>query len=238
MTAARHLEVVGPAPTLDELANTVRREHALAANASMQVVEHAIRAGEALNDAKTLVPRGGWERWLVDEFPDRHPKTLRTYMRLAKHADTVRGAHPLTIKAADRLLIGESFRPADDELRDEAKKLRAKGMTLKAIATELGVSQNAVSLWLNPKLAERRRNQRRQESRAARRALHRQERDRAVKRAGGDIAASYAFIRRAALALEEAAYGETDREVRNHLNSALERAYRVEDEIVRASKLK
>lgn len=236
MTAA-HLQVVGSEPTLHELANTVRREDQLAAQAGEALVAHAVNAGKALIAAKQLVAHGDWEAWLKDEFPDRHPKTMRLYARLARHEDVLLARRPTTITAAQRLIAGETLRPPSHELRDEAKKLAKQKVPQREIADRLGVSPTTIGAWLNPAIAERRRTRLRQESRYARRARHRAERDAAVKKVGGDVAEAYTLIRRAALALEEAGYEATDREVKGHLDGALGRLYAAEDEIVRASRL-
>lgn len=232
-----HLQVVGSEPTLVELANTVRREDQLASQAGVALVEHAVNAGKALIEAKRLVPHGEWEEWLKEQFPDRHTKTLRLYARLARHEDVLIAKRPSTITAAQRLIAGETLRPPGHELRDEAKKLAKQKVPQREIADRLGVSPTTIGAWLNPAIAERRRQRLRQESRFARRARHRAERDAAVKRVGGDVAEAYTFVRRAALALEEAGCDAPNREVKGHLDAALGGLYRVEDEIVRASRL-
>lgn len=231
-------EVVGPPPTLDELANTVRREHAQLVNAGAAMIEHAIRAGDALCLAKEQVERGGWDRWLKDEFPDKHPKTLRLYMRVARYQDRVRAAQPATLTAAHRLLAGEAFRPHTDELREEARRLsREEGLSIVEISARLGASKHAIGGWLNPAQAERRRQRMRQESREARRALHRQQRDRAARKAGGSVGEAYALVRKALQSLEDAHRKEADRETKRHIERAMRRAGSGEDEIVKACRL-
>lgn len=232
--------VLGQLPgevTLDQLAETVRREHQLAEQSAVAMVEHAIRAGDALRAAKEQVGHGGWERWLMAEFPDKHPKTLRLYMRLSNHQDRVREDQPATIAGAQRLLLGEASRPNDAEMRDEARALAKQGMSRWAISQKLGVSHHAVGSWLDPRLAEKRRQRRRQESRAARRALHEKQRASEVRRAGGSIAEAYALLRKALQALERAAEENQDREVKASISLAMARLHSGEDHIVKASKL-
>lgn len=238
---ARHLEVVGPPPTLRELANAAKREHAMVLNVGSEMIGHAIAAGDALLEAKKLVPRGGWEDWLVENL-DYSMTTAQTYMRFARHREQLVDAQALTIAGARRLLHGAAQSNVDEDLQHEARRLRktkrdGRPMAYSDIAERLGVPQPTVWRWCNPEAERRRLAQARQRSMAGRRALKRQERDRAVKKKGGAVADSYAYIRRAALALDEAREDETDPEVKRHISAALDRLYRVEDEIVRASKL-
>jgi hypothetical protein len=223
--------------TLEELADAVRREHALAAQAGATMVEHAIRAGDALRAAKNQIERGGWERWIAQEFPDKHAKTLRLYMRLSKYQEHVRTMQPGSIVHAQQLLAGEAIRPHETELRDAARNLSQRGKTQKQITAELGVSLYAVQSWLNPRLLERRRSLRAQESRAARRALHQQQRQSSVRKVGGPIAEGYALVRRALQTMEHASEGQLDSEARQAVLKAISRLHAAEDQIVRASKL-
>jgi len=66
-----------------------RLEHlAATANAAhRKAVSNALVAGQALLEAKQLVPHGGWRQWLADnvEFSER---TARVYMQAAKHPET------------------------------------------------------------------------------------------------------------------------------------------------------
>jgi hypothetical protein len=240
MTAA--LTVVEAPATLEslplsDLAEVVRQEHALVAQAGATMVEHAIRAGDALRTAKAHVQRGGWEAWLGQEFPDKHPKTLRLYMRLSKFQERVREAQPASIVHAQRMLAFEAIRPHEDELREEAHSLHQQGLTQKDIAAQLGVSHYAVASWLNPKLREQRRAKKNQQSKAARRALHDKQRKAAVARVGGPISHAYGHVRKALDALQEAADGQLDREARQAVHRAIGRLHTAEDLIVKASKL-
>lgn len=74
--------------TLFELADIANREHRLAFDSFVGVVEHAIRAGEALNEAKSLLQHGEWLPWLADNFKG-HENTARNYMRLAANPQHV-----------------------------------------------------------------------------------------------------------------------------------------------------
>lgn len=87
--ATTALEVLDRAPTLDDLAETARREHRLAVQASVSMVEHAIRAGDALIAAKERVPKGQWGAWLEENFRASR-ETANGYARVALYQDRVR----------------------------------------------------------------------------------------------------------------------------------------------------
>lgn len=223
--------------TLEELAAAVRTEHAAAVEAGGTMVERAIRAGDALRAAKEQVERGGWERWLTAEFPELHPKTLRLYMRLSKYQVRVRAARPSTVTQAHRLLLGEAVKPADAEMREEAKRLIKGGMSQRAAARELGLSQDALRTLVDPRHVERRRARRRAESREARRVRLQKERATEAAKVGGGLAEAYSLVRKAAQALERAA-AETNGDAHQAVRSAQSRLYSVEDHIAKAVRLK
>lgn len=72
--------------TLAGLATAIQSEHDAATTAARTAIEHAIRCGELLTEAKAQVPHGGWAGWLAEHFP-ASDRTARGYMRLAAHAD-------------------------------------------------------------------------------------------------------------------------------------------------------
>ncbi|WP_375308393.1 DUF3102 domain-containing protein [Bradyrhizobium sp. A11] len=80
---------VAPA-RLRELAATIRHEHEAAAEAVRRGLNHAIAAGQLLNEAKVLLRHGEWLPWLRDHcaISDR---TARLYMSLAKNRDLLDG---------------------------------------------------------------------------------------------------------------------------------------------------
>jgi hypothetical protein len=65
------------------LSNQIMAEHEAASASLRSGVEHAIRAGELLLEAKRLHRRGQWTKWIADNlsFSDR---TARAYMQLAR----------------------------------------------------------------------------------------------------------------------------------------------------------
>lgn len=72
--------------TLTTLAGEIVAEHDAAQGAFRSAVEHAIRCGELLIEAKAEIGHGGWGGWLEENFP-ASDRTARGYMRLARHGD-------------------------------------------------------------------------------------------------------------------------------------------------------
>ena len=104
---------------LDELRAGIEREHAAAAAAFRTSVDHAIRAGELLAEAKALVGHGHW----LDRVDANFPASLRTaqdYMKLAKHPeDAQRVAHLGVGQALRALGVGE---PAETDAIEVAQE--------------------------------------------------------------------------------------------------------------------
>lgn len=66
-----HGEVVTPGDErLRELAEIFNREHEAMVGAVRVAIDHAVRAGEALIEAKQLVPPGQWGKWLDAVTPN------------------------------------------------------------------------------------------------------------------------------------------------------------------------
>ena len=70
--------------------------------AEINILSHATRCGEALNDAKAIIEHGKWSNWLKANCPKIHQTTANDYMRIAAHPDEIKGA--LSIRAALKLL--------------------------------------------------------------------------------------------------------------------------------------
>jgi transcriptional regulator with XRE-family HTH domain len=229
--------------SLDELADIANREHELTQAAATSMLEHAIAAGTALLEAKDLCGHGNWIPWLEANF-HATGHLARIYMRLSRHQDKVREAGFTGIGQAQAWLAREGTPAAWDSkppwVHEEARRLRFdEKMTLKEIAEELRVSPTSVHRWVDPGAYERARlaTQRyMQRQRDAQAALERQGRERSIKRAGGSIAESYAFVRRALQSLDRALEQEQDREAKEAIRSAMQRMYGVEDQIVAASR--
>ncbi len=74
-------------PALDALADRINSEH-VACHASMQKgLEHALKAGTLLLEAKAGLPHGAWLPWLGENCPDVSERTAQRYMRIAENQD-------------------------------------------------------------------------------------------------------------------------------------------------------
>jgi len=93
---------------LEELAERANEEHRAAEDSVKQSVFHAIRAGEALLQAKSLCVHGTWSLWLRQNFKGRD-RTANLYMQLAgTYGDDPQRVANLSLRRAV-----ESLREAD-----------------------------------------------------------------------------------------------------------------------------
>jgi len=117
--------VVNPAGSNDdfmELAEDVKRELQLCQKDSTSFLEHAIRAGELLNEAKGAVGHGKVYKWL-EENCDVSKRQAQRYMTLAKHRDRFEGpnatrASHLTQRGALGMLT-RGLNGADEDSSEE-----------------------------------------------------------------------------------------------------------------------
>lgn len=246
-------EVLEPGQrSLRELADEANREHALVLEAGASMLEHAIRAGAALNAAKERVADGEWVQWLADNFADRSPASANSYMRLSRYEHEVRASGVGGVRAAAQYLVAIGAphnrlgRPRHPTwMREEAVRLREEGATLRKVASELGVSHQMVLAWTDPERVRRhaamsraRTRERRAAESAAARALKEQERQQAIKRAVRKAGAAeqelYAMGERMQDVMGQAHREATDPEKRRHYALAGEHYRKMRDEIVRA----
>jgi hypothetical protein len=75
--------------SLDKLAEEINAEHRAFASTFRKSVEHGIRAGELLAQAKSQCQHGAWLPWLEANF-EGAPRTAQEYMRLHNHRDEIR----------------------------------------------------------------------------------------------------------------------------------------------------
>lgn len=107
-------ELVLAQTSLDDLAAEIRREHEACEQHARSAVEHAIRAGELLIEAKAQVRHGEWLPWLGVNFPG-HYNLASAYMRLARNSQRV--VNSSSLRAALKELAEP--RADDDDESDE-----------------------------------------------------------------------------------------------------------------------
>lgn len=244
------MSLVLAAPQTDQLraiADRANAEHAEALAAVRSALIHAINCGDALLEARPLVPEGRWMDWLRDNF-DGSQASAQQYMRLAFYKEHILGAgEALQIKSAYTYLRGlpaidgRARRgrrpPPPEEQVSEARRLREAGMTYDAIGEVLAMSGKTIRIWLNPQAGKTQNQAKRREyarRKAARLALQEKERAALVKKSGGAVAESYSLLRRTAQALDRAAQEAAAREDRAAIVDALQAVHTAEDHLVRA----
>lgn len=233
---------------LEGLARIANSEHAqVEARARAAVGEishgvlHGIRAGEALMEAKSRHDgNSNWTEWLDKNVGFRRA-TAQTYMRWAFYKDEITQLQdvPVTTHNLRQLLRGLPMVPrttdrrtVPDEDRQEIKELVTEGVSAMEVARRFDVHHSTVRRITDPdydRKAKEKLKRKRDRQAAAKKALDRQERDAAAKRAGGDVAKSYSLVRQLASALD-AAMSDADTG-RDDLRMALTYAHRAEDHI-------
>lgn len=213
-------------------------EHSAVLEAAHTVIEHMIRAGEALCAIRdTFPPRGGWQDWLR-EHVHVSQGTVHLYMRFARYQQLLRDGGAVDVLSARRVLDGlPKTSWSNQTVIAEARRLKREGWTLKAIAEHMGHTPRTISRWVNPEQEQRRRNRRQRFTQAGRRAALKAQREAVIKRKGGQTQAAYGYVRKALDALQHAGENEGDVEAKRHLQTAMNRLYAAEDELVKASKL-
>lgn len=227
-----------PIKTLATLAETANAEHRFTVGAALSAVEHAVRGGEALIEARSIVGAEGWHAWLGKNFHATH-HTASHYMRIAAYHREVREAGITGIFEALRFLAGRpQLFGGPGERAQQARQLRSAGRTVNEIAAVLGVRSSTVDNYLNPKKAQERSERSRRRRLEAQRALDQQKRDREIKAAaraaGGAIAALYADTERMQDTLGRASREAKDARSRHALDEAGMHYRKMRDEIVRA----
>jgi hypothetical protein len=81
------------------LSSAIEREHDAAQRSFRAAVDHAIRCGELLTEAKAQVGHGVWGQWVRENFPASE-RTARDYMRLANGYRNRQPTADLTIAEA------------------------------------------------------------------------------------------------------------------------------------------
>ena len=110
-----------PIDALTLLANRIQSAHKFIVENSQRILERAIEAGEALNQAKEKLPHGQWLPWLEKNCL-LSERTAQVYMKLAANK-SVLNAHTKSASAADLadLTLREALRlidSADDDEKD------------------------------------------------------------------------------------------------------------------------
>jgi hypothetical protein len=116
------------------LAAKAKEAHAIVVNAPKVVLQHAITAGNALNEAKSKVGHGKWLAWLKDNCPDISDRTAERYMKLAggKAKLEKKLQDPVKFDIVSNLTINEALRlieepDGEQPASAEAQKTEGQG---------------------------------------------------------------------------------------------------------------
>lgn len=234
LAARPAVEVVDKAPTLDELAATIRLEHEACMGVAQRTLEHATRAGEALLAVRERTMRTGtWTTWVRESAPLSRAQCY-TYMRIAAFREFLPDG--VGIKEGEMLLAGLPAlgtgrgRPRlPDSMKQDAERMRGEGVPYKQIAKRLGISPSTVHNWFN--------GTHRKHQREAAKALREKRQQRAIKQAvtktGGALAEAYSMAERMDDVLGQAHREATEPEARRELAKAHEFQRAMRDAIVR-----
>jgi hypothetical protein len=117
-TTATHVALAASGDPLAAITGTdravaIRREHEAAQDAQGRAVQHALRCGDLLREAREHIAHGQWEMW-VEESCKFSARTARAYMQLAG------------LDEANRQRVAEmSLRRALEDIAKESKALTA-----------------------------------------------------------------------------------------------------------------
>jgi hypothetical protein len=127
-------------PELAEIANS---EHALFMDSGRAMVEHAIRAGEALMAAKAQTPHGEWLPWVEANF-HASERTARAYMRVYANRQRAADLAEPSLRKALAAISGEiahvGYNSGDDEWCTPARYTEAAARAARRHARHAAVA--------------------------------------------------------------------------------------------------
>lgn len=140
------------ADRLDQLRVSIREE--LTSMASVfesarqydrQAFSHAIVAGHALIEAKSLVPVGEWTEWLAASVDMHHVSVVR-YMRIAENEELLRRERVDTVTEAIELLRHRGLTQRTKLSAEDRAEIASRALTepASALALEYGVALKTV----------------------------------------------------------------------------------------------
>ncbi len=109
--------------TLDSLAAEINREHEAVKAAFQKGLEHAIKAGEHLIEAKKAVPHGKWGTWLSDHCSVSE-RMAQHYMKVASEFPKLEPANAKRVSDLSlRAALAELANPSDHEAVDGIERV-------------------------------------------------------------------------------------------------------------------
>jgi hypothetical protein len=116
---------------LNTLSEDINREHRRCEEAVSAALEHALRCGELLGEAKGHIPHGSFSAWVRDHF-EGSERTAQAYMRLHRNRDRLNPQRVADLSVRGALTeISSAPRPqpklADLEAKAEAALAQIEG---------------------------------------------------------------------------------------------------------------
>ena len=129
--------------SLVDLAARIRAEHLATSEALKSSVEHAIKAGELLLEAKAQLKHGQWLPWL-SQHCELSERSAQLYMRIAKNREAIgeqirNGVADLTLNQAAALLVMTSDVRKLLNFAREMEHLSGDALIERCIAEGVGV---------------------------------------------------------------------------------------------------
>lgn len=246
--------------SLSEISQDIAQAQMRLAEKASEVIQEAIRIGEALLEAKALLPDGEFTNWCENNVA-MSQGSRANYMRIAEFKDKLPG-EILNPRALDNGYGGAvtaasrqpaSLKPALQYIRtlgltrhtgrwkpdqDEIRRLNEEGVSRKDIAAMLGCHIDTVKVALLSKEQYAARRRRRENVRRARERLIRDAKRReAMKNASPDLAEAYSLLRKCLQHAQSAHDAYHPGNARKTLVSALSYLHKAEDALARAETL-
>lgn len=231
VSLVRREELTAEIAALTRAVNEAFRETLKAVRTSLDL---AIEVGEKLDEIAVALPKGGFRAWAQDHFEGGF-STAYHWREIGRNSSEIRGRGIITIREATAVLAELGPRAFTQSLRDrdaEMVRMIAAGISVEEVGAHFNVTTNVVKMATTPGA---RAKSRATSARAAakrkrqRLALERQERDRAARRAGGDLSDLYSRIRRLAEDVDSARLAAIEGGVRASLAAMYDELRKAED---------
>lgn len=134
---------------LGVLAANIVKHHALVHGHVRSTLEHVLACGEALNEARGMVPQGQWRSWLRENV-SLETSTAKMYCRLACYRDELRKAGVDSVQAArdyvqqNGLTMAVTGGVLSDDTVLQIRVMRKQGISQRNVARALGVGRTTV----------------------------------------------------------------------------------------------
>ena len=144
--------IKSPAPTeLDLLASRIKAAHKSITEHTRNIIDRAIEAGDALNQAKAKLDRGQWLAWLKNNC-DLSERNAQIYMQLANNKTKLKSAEAADLSTLANALRfiqggggqGESGGHNASDLYDRAEKTLIKKLKDLSVEQAEGAAKETI----------------------------------------------------------------------------------------------